>query len=160
MKLEAQTEPLLTIGPRHLSKRSWSDTAKKGWGRWPEFLVEEMRYCKRRNEKMLITQREQKGKSDSRKVEQKKGKGGESSRWGRIEESLRNERTSQKLPITPILTSPPRFHNHSFLVTKFLRFSTYPDKVRQRKRTGAAVVLTTMSSPTPSEAQKICALSS
>jgi hypothetical protein len=31
-------EPLLTVEPRHLSKRSWSGAARKGWGRWPEFL--------------------------------------------------------------------------------------------------------------------------
>jgi len=29
---------LLTVEPRHMSKRSRSVAARKEWGRWPEFL--------------------------------------------------------------------------------------------------------------------------
>jgi len=108
--------------------------------------VEEMRRCCKRTH-WQGKESKCEGKKEL-KVEQKKGGKGESSKWGGIEESLQNERTRQlreTLPITPVLTSPARFHNHPFLV-KILLFSNYPDRVRQQTRTGAAVVLMTASS--------------
>ena len=42
--------------------------------------------------------------------------------------TLKGPQLREKLPITHILTSSPRFHNHPFLVTKILHFSTYPNK--------------------------------
>jgi hypothetical protein len=74
---EAQMELLLTVELGHLSKRSCSGAARKGWGQWPEFLFIDdnpksggvRRCCKRTIEKTLTRKQENKCEVEKRLTE-------------------------------------------------------------------------------------------